>query len=44
MKASHRRLTKHGRISLEEQEVLLEQFWDTIDAEIAAGELPPPKE
>lgn len=43
MLATHRRRTKNGRLSKDEQEDPLEKFWDTIDAEIAAGDLTPPR-
>lgn len=39
---AHRRETGTGRLSLEEREGLLTEFWSNVDAEIQQGELPKP--
>lgn len=37
-----RRKTERGRLATDEREVILRKFWETIDAEIAEGDLPKP--
>ncbi len=39
---AQRRKTGKGRLSTEEREELLQEFWAEVDAEIAAGKLPKP--